>query len=183
MCWNWRNPAIPSSWLSRENRHSGIEALPDVKTQNLAMELVSATGVELVDKDISIIHWLPATKKVKDWLIIKFSSRDKRDEFYKKHSNPKGRNTSILPNTRTHYVQGKCQGTHRFNKVHINESLIAAYRKQLFGRINSLKKNHNYKFVWTSNGKIHLCQSKDSAINTCTTLEQFEDHEDSVLNR
>ena len=96
-------------------------ALPEENTQNLAMELASAIGVEVVTNDISTIHQLPATKNVKDGLIIKFTSRDKRDEFYKKRSNLKGKYTSILPPIRTHYGQG----THRFNKVHINESPTA----------------------------------------------------------
>lgn len=72
---------------------TGIPALPEENTQNLAMELASAIGVEV----------LPATKIIKDRLIIKLTSRDKRDEFYKKRSNLKGKNTSILPTIRTHY--------------------------------------------------------------------------------
>lgn len=161
-----------------EIQQTGIPALPEENTQNLAMELASAIGFEVVDNDISAIHQLPATKKEKDGLIIKFTSRDKREKFYKRRSNLKGKYNSILPTIRTHYAQR----THRFNKVHINES-PTAYRKRLFGRINSFKKNHNYKFLWTSNGKIHLRQSEDSVIHTFRTPEQCEDHEDSILNR
>lgn len=51
------------------HKKTGIEALPEENTENLAMELACAIGVELVDKDISTIHRLPATKKVKDCLI------------------------------------------------------------------------------------------------------------------
>ena len=65
---------------------TGIPTVPDENTTGLVIELASAIGVNLDDKDISIAHRLPESRKVKDRLIVKFTRRVKRDEVYKKRS-------------------------------------------------------------------------------------------------
>lgn len=150
---------------------TGIPMLPMENTKAMVMELASAIGVEVDEKDISTAHRLPNTKKVKDRLIVKFTRRDKREEFYKKRSSLRGKNTSCLPSVKNH----NGQSTPHYTSIHINESLTA-YRKRLFGMINDFKRTHRHKFLWTANGKILLRENDDSRIYTFTTIEQFEDY-------
>jgi hypothetical protein len=58
-------------------------------------------------------------------------------------------------------------------KIFINESLTA-YRKHLFGKIHDYYGQHNYKFIWTANGKILLRQTESSHDNSFTTEEEFQ---------
>ena len=141
------------------------------------MELASAIGVNLNVNDISTKHRLPETRKVKDRLIVKFTRRDKREEMYKKRSNLKGKNLSCLP------TFGRQHGDRsQRTSIHTNESLTA-YRKRLFGKINQFKKDHKFKFLWTTNGKIHLRQRDDLGVNTFTTFEDFQNYQESLLKR
>jgi hypothetical protein len=149
---------------------TGIPIVPDENTKDLVIELASAIGV---DKDISITHRLPESRKVKD-CVVKFTRRVKREEVYKKRSILKSKNYSCLPMVRS------LNGTN--TTIHINESLTA-YRKRLLGKINQFKKDHKFKFLWTTNGKIHLREGNDSQVYTFTTYEQFQEFEESVSNR
>lgn len=156
---------------------TGIPMVPMEDTKSLVVELATAIGVEVYEEDISTAHRLPNTKRVKDRLIVKFIRRDKREEFYKKRSNIKGKNTSCLPSVKSHYGQNISSHAN----IHINESLTA-YRKRLFGMVNDFKKIHKHKFLWTSSGKILLRENDNSRIYTFTTVEQFEDYKSTIVN-
>ena len=77
-------------------------------------------GANLNENDMSIAHRLPATKKVKDRLIVKFTRREKRDEIYSKRKNLKSKRTKDLPSVvcepESAVVSHKAQ-------IHVNESL------------------------------------------------------------
>jgi hypothetical protein len=45
---------------------TGIPIVPDENTKDLVIELASGIGVNLYDKDISIAHRLPESRRVKD---------------------------------------------------------------------------------------------------------------------
>jgi hypothetical protein len=47
----------------------------------LAKELGDLMEVQVDERDISTAHRLPASKKVKDRIIVKFVNRDKKNEF------------------------------------------------------------------------------------------------------
>ena len=86
-------------------------------------------------------------------------------------TNLKSKTSSCLPTVKRHSTKNL--------KIHINESLTA-YRKRLFGKINQFKKEHKFKFLWTTNGKIHLRKDNDSRVYTFTTFEKFAEFEGST---
>ena len=54
----------------------------------------SLAGVEIDDRHIAAAHKLPASKNVKNRLIVKFIQRDKKEELYKNRKNLVGDNIS-----------------------------------------------------------------------------------------
>ena len=72
-----------SSSSTREEtlKITGIPVVPNDSPALLVKEMSEIMGVNLNENDISIAHHLPPTKKVKDRLIVKFTRREKRDEF------------------------------------------------------------------------------------------------------
>jgi len=143
-----------------------ITGIPESKDENLitiTCELAAAVDVTIKEDDISTVHRLPDTKKVKSRMIAKFTHRSTRDEMYQNRKKLAGKTTHHLPSCKT-------------TKIFINESLTC-YRKRLYGRILQYKKTYNYKFIWTQNGKIYLKYNEISPTNTFTTEEAFDSFE------
>lgn len=59
---------------------TGIPVIPLDNPNRLVVELFSALDIDLNEQEISTAHRLPATKKVKERIIVKFVRRDKRNE-------------------------------------------------------------------------------------------------------
>ena len=150
---------------------TGIPVVPNDNPALLVKEMSQIMGVNLDVNDISIAHRLPPTKKVKDRLIVKFTRREKRDEIYSKRKNLKSKRTKDLPSVvcepESAVISHKAQ-------IHVNESLTP-YRKRLLGRIQQFKRDHNYKFIWTTNGKILLKKTESSTTKCFVTHEEFEE--------
>lgn len=137
----------------------GIPPLSSEKPKELMLEIASHIGVELNEDEISTIHRLPDTKNVKNRLIAKFVSRDKREEIYRNRSR----------------LKGKTLNNH---KIYINESLTAN-RKRLFAKILHFKRDNNFKYLWTANGKIYLKESETSRSFAFTNERQFQEFLDT----
>ena len=142
---------------------TGIPVVPNDSPALLVKEMSEIMGVNLNENDISIAHRLPPTKKVKDRLIVEFTRREKREEIY-----------SNLQLCEPEYavVSHKAQ-------FHVNESLTP-YRKQLLGRILQFKRDHNYKFILTANGKIMLKKTESSTTQCFVTHGEFEEFLDEL---
>ena len=155
---------------------TGIPVVPNDSPALLVKEMSEIMGVNLNENDISIAHRLPPTKKVKDRLIVKFTRREKRDEIYSKRKNLKSKRTKDLPSVvcepESAVVSHKAQ-------IHVNESLTP-YRKRLLGRILQFKRDHNYKFIWTANGKIMLKKTESSTTKCFVTHGEFEEFLDKL---
>ena len=136
----------------------------------LVQEMSTLIGVQLEENDISTAHRLPPTKKIKNRLIVKFTRREKRDEVYKKRKNLKSKRYNDLQTVASAGISHKAP-------IHINESLTT-YRKRLFGRILEFKREHNYKFIWTANGKIMLRETDTSPTKCFVTFEKFDEFVD-----
>jgi hypothetical protein len=146
----------------------GIPVLPDEKPNELITELAEELGVDLSTDEISTAHRLPDTKNAKNRIIVKFIQRDKREEMYKSRSKLAGKTTRCLSSIANH------SNVNSYSKIHINESLTAS-RKRLFGKVHAFKRENNYKFLWTTNGRILLRQSESSKISTFTNIDQWQD--------
>ena len=66
---------------------TSIPIVPNDSPALLVKEMSDIMGVNLNENDILIAHRLPPTMKVKDWLIVKFTRREKREEIYNKRKN------------------------------------------------------------------------------------------------
>ena len=99
--------------------------------------------------------------------------------MYKKRRNLIGKNINNLPSVQA--AMGLAATSN--NKIHINESLTG-YRKQLFGRINDIKRKNNYKYLWTANGngKIMLKAHDSSETKSFVTHDEFEDCIEQISN-
>lgn len=145
----------------------GIPKLANEVSNQLIAEVGKLVGVEIKKEDISISHRLPDTKATKDRIIVKFVRRDKKEELYKKRSQLRAKSTKDLPS-----LQDEDSPKRR---IHINESLTS-YRRRLFGKINQFKKEHNYKYLWTANGKILLKEHEGSkTLGPFTSDVEFEE--------
>ncbi len=144
--------------------------LPIDNPKQLTVELGHLMGVEITQDHISTAYRLTSTRKVKERFIVKFVHSDMKDKFYKKRSKLAGKKSKNLPSVANEF--GK--SIHRAENIFISESLTP-YRKKLFGRINEFKKNDQWKYLWTVNGKILLCQSEHSQVFRFTIEEEFEE--------
>ena len=63
-----------------------IPVIPLINPNRLDVELSSAFDIDLNEQEILTARRLPATKKVKERIIVKFVRRDKRNESYKQRS-------------------------------------------------------------------------------------------------
>ena len=170
---------------------TGIPVVPNDSPALLVKEMSEIMAVNLNENDISIAHRLPPTKKVKDRLIVKFTRREKRDEIYSKRKNLKSKRTKDLPSVvcepESAVVSHKAHIPYPYPfrrllrrlQIHVNESLTP-YRKRLLGRILQFKRDHNYKFIWTANGKIMLKKTESSTTKCFVTHEEFEEFLDEL---
>ena len=172
------NVEVKSDELEQYARRDCFEItiVPNDSPALLVKEMSEIMGVNLNENGISIAHRLPPTTKVKDRLIVKFTRREKRDEIYSKRKNVKCKRTKDLPSVvcepESAVVSHKAQ-------IHVNESLTP-YRKRLLGRILQFKRDHNYKFIWTANGKIMLKKTESSSTKCFATHEEFEEFLDEL---
>ena len=150
---------------------SGIPATENLRCEDIVTSLGQEMGSELDDSDISIAHFLPTFSDVKDdKVIVKFTRRETRNEFYSKRKSVAGRKASTFDSFKEHDLAGAEK------KVYIGESLTP-FRKKLFGAVNKIKKKLEWKFIWTNNGRIYLKQSDSSRSYTFVSgsdLNNFE---------
>ena len=110
---------------------TGIPVIPLDNPTRLVVELSSALDIDINEQEISTAHRLPATKKVKERIIVKFVRRDKRNEINKQRSKLHGKDTSCLPSVTAELGKSIAD---RPTKIYINESLTP-YRRRLFRKL------------------------------------------------
>ena len=112
---------------------SGAKTSEDLTCKEIVTSLGQEIGMEINDCDISTAHPLPTFgDKKDDKIIVKFTRRETRYEFYGRRKTVAGRIVSSLENFKDHnLVAGQ--------KVFIAQSLTP-FRKKLFGAVNRIKK-------------------------------------------
>ena len=99
-------------------------------------------GIELQNEDISTANRLPTyNKSAEDKIIVKFTRRSIRDEFYGKRKTIAGKEVGKVGTLRDLSQDPK-------KRLYISESLTQA-RKKL---------DNKWKYIWTNNGRIYLKQ-------------------------
>ena len=128
----------------------GVPVQSGDNTNEIISNIGEQIGVDIRDDDISISHRLAAdnrnTNSSKRYpaIIVKFFRRTVRDQFYKARKNLRNISSRDIGITRL-----------AESKIYISESL-SQRNKKLFNKCLEAKKQLNYKFIWTMNGKIYL---------------------------
>ena len=143
----------------------GVPKSSGEDVMEIVTEVSNLVGVQLTDEDISTAHRLPDTKRVKDRIIAKLVRREDKDKIYSNRRKLSSKSTKDIPTLSSWITKP--------SKIHINESLTP-YRRRLFGKVNNYRRENNFKFVWTVNGKIYLRQSENSPSYSFTTENEFD---------
>ncbi|XP_028412563.1 uncharacterized protein LOC114535456 [Dendronephthya gigantea] len=132
-----------------------IKLQEENKILKSALQFGKLMGVEIAQEDLSVSHRLPTNKRYKGnkstpAIIVKFTRRDVKEAFFRSRNKLKNKTTCDL-------------GYRISNLIYINESLTEK-NKELFKHCLRTKKELNYKFIWTSNGRIYLRQNEGSSV-------------------
>lgn len=123
-------------------------------TNDIVCNIGKLMDVEIVQEDLSVSYRLPINKRYKGnrstpAIIVKFIRRDIREAFFRSRNKLKNKSTLDL-------------GYRVSSPVYINESL-SDKNKELLKYCIKTKKELNYKFIWTSNGRIYLKRNEGSS--------------------
>ena len=118
-------------------------------TNAIVRNIGNLMGVKLKEEDISISHRLPENKR-RPWqrqysgslIIVKFVRRVVKDQFYRVRKQLKNVTTKDL-------------GYSAASNIYVNESLTER-NNVLFNECLKVKKDQNYKYIWTLNGRIYM---------------------------
>jgi hypothetical protein len=125
-------------------------------TNDIVMKVASKfMDIDITEKDISVSHRLPVNKgytgnRLEPAIIVKFVRRDTKVAFYRAGSKLKNKTT-----------RDRDLGYQAANGIYINESLTEM-NKALLKCCLKTKKDLNYKYIWTSNGRIYLRKNEES---------------------
>ena len=146
----------------------GIPISRDEDTNEVVKQVAGLLDVEVSEDDISISHRLPPIRPWTDdngtvhspppSIIAKFVKRDVKEKFYRARYNLKDKSSRDLAGL----------SSAEENKIFISESLTQT-RKKLFKAALKVKKELNFDFVSTTNGRIFLRQNKDSRSHLITS--------------
>ena len=145
----------------RENLEiHGVPLKRDENTNEIVKSVVSSLNVRLDDHQISTSHRLASSyKKIQRSqateqpppIIVRFANRDKRNEIYKKRK-------LLKLNCKTELMSHNSSPN-----ITIQENLTPL-RKSIYKAAKQAKAALNYKFAWTSQGKIFLRQDTDTKV-------------------
>ena len=151
----------------------GIPSKPNENTNQLVKKVASLVNMRLEDSHISVSHRLPgclhtnetkrkAPNKPIEYapIIVCFSNQDKRNEFYQKRKLIKP-----LSDSSKDCFEG-------IGLIRIRENLTP-FRKNLYNQAKKAKVELNYKFLWTSNGRILLRQNSASKVLHVSSVDDL----------
>ena len=127
-------------------------------TNDIVVKVAGLLGVEIDEQDISVSHQLPKPKHSDSpsTIIAKFVRRNVRDQVYKSRKNLKDKSTKDID----HNLPD--------SKIFVTESPTKRNRAM------AIKRSLDYKFIWTSNGKIFLRKDRDSQPKQITTVSDLD---------
>ena len=143
---------------------SRVKPNTEYSSENIVESMEKVLNVNVTDADISNAHPLPSHKKdALPKLIVKFTHRNVRNEFYAKRKVLAGKNLPADPVLKN-FLVGK--------NIYISESLTPQ-RKKLYSDINRFRKEIMWKFIWSHNGRIYLKKNE-----TVTNHHAFDNTND-----
>lgn len=149
---------------------TGIPNNKDIETNQIVKEISQILNVEIKDTDISTSHPLPDNKKARNRLIVKFTRRDNKEKMYKARKKMIGKTANSLPS----FNATSRRSDRTDPKIYINESMRKT-RKKIFAQAYKFKKTNDFKYIWTTNGKILVRESEKSPVYTITTMRDLNE--------
>ena len=140
-----------------EIRGIPVAAIPsEEQTNNIVTNVGKLLGMDITQNDISVSHRMPQSQKHKGKpgppaINVKFTRRDVKDNFYRARKQLKDLTTRDL-------------GYSEKNKIYLAESLTERNRI-LFRDCLKVKKDMEFKFIWTLNGKIFTRKDIDFVVH------------------
>lgn len=142
-----------------------IRGIPETEEEN-TNEIVKCVGdlmdVQVDENDISTSHRLPTKKGSTSppAIIVKFTRRDIRNDFFDAKRQLRNKTTSNLTDLGL--------GRHQERNIYISESLTKANR-QLFNECLKARKDLSFQFIWTNYGRISMRKDKNSRAITISS--------------
>ncbi len=147
---------------------AGFPRSDDENCENLVLQLADKVGVELDTHGIEACHRI--SSKAEAPIIVKLSSRKKREQFMWKTTKEKARKLKT-----TDFGFTVAAGS-QSKKIFINESLTQRNKNLL--RLAKIKKTElDYKYVWSRNGVIYMRKEDSSPpikVNYTSDLNKLE---------
>jgi len=143
---------------------SGVKPNAEYNSENIVESIGKVLNVNLTEKDISVAHPVPSyNKEALPKIIVKFTRRNVRNEFYAKRKVLAGKNLSEDPVVRC-FLVGK--------NIYISESLTPE-RKKLYGDVNKYRKKLMWKFIWSHNGRIYVKKNESTEQHAFDNANDF----------
>ena len=146
----------------------GVPVSSNENTNNITIQIGQLLDINIEKSDISISHRLPSKEGYIPPIIVKFTRRDVR-------------NLMLNQKKRLRSISSLDLGLNQESKLYLNESLTQRGRL-LLKAVKSFKRDFNYKFVWTSNGKVFLRKnnSQTSQVHSFVSKEKFEEFKSRI---
>ena len=125
-------------------------------TDQIAIKVAGLMGLDVKDEDLSVSHRLKTSQTYHGKnaqappIIVKFARRTTREQFYRAKKKLQGVSTKDLGYTTN-------------QKIFITESLTQK-NKTLFNEAYKVKREKEFKFIWTSFGKIFSRRNENSLV-------------------
>lgn len=142
--------------LEQYSRKNNIEirGVPETQGEDV-VEIVKTIAekiqIPVSEADLDVVHRVPAKGNVKN-LIVRFCSRAKKAEFVAKARKARLQTNEI-----------NFHGTNP-KPVYINDHLTPA-NKRLFAKALNLKKENNWRFLWTEDCQIKARKTENSKVH------------------
>ena len=143
----------------------GIPVTKDENTDELVTKVGELMGLSIKEEIISVSHRLPISnrykgKRTESTIIVKFVRRNTKELYYR------ARKVKVKD------ITTRNLGFPSHNKIYINESLTEK-NKALFGKCMKVKRNLQYSFIWSSNGRIYLRKDQASPVTIIRNKEDI----------
>lgn len=137
----------------------GIPFSPNEHVRDVVKRVSEALSVPLELPDVDTCHRVPTKKPGQQHIVVQFTTRQKRDAVF--YAAKKKRLTSTMID-----IPGQP------SPIFVNEHLTML-NKMLLSEAIKAKKNKNWKFVWTKNGKVYARKAENSGIIDIKTISDI----------
>lgn len=136
------------------SRRSNIEIRGLAQNENenvteLVGKIGDVIGEPIAANDVEACHRVPTREEGKSNVIVQFRSRQKRD--------------AVLAKARKSRIRNRDFGIENETQVYLNEHLCPAL-KRLFSLAIAKKRECQWRFLWTRNGKIFARKTEQSPV-------------------